>query len=29
LADHGVDIISVRRITPTLEDVFIGMLGAK
>ena len=29
LTAQGVDVISVRPITPTLEDVFIGMLGTK
>lgn len=29
LTRDGLEIVSVRPITPTLEDVFIGMLGAK
>lgn len=29
LARGGLEAVSVRQITPTLEDVFIGMLGAK
>ena len=29
LGRDRLEVLSVRRITPTLEDVFIGMLGAK
>ena len=29
LARDGVDVVTLRPITPTLEDVFIGMLGAE